>query len=274
MPRVSAEFSDGTRKELFSFYPDEIGFENEGGELIGLTEAEAHALRQRKDVDYLRSSARRDVLVRFAAWGFLKLPAETSTKPRGRALRIFVRPHAQDAPAGGPEGCIGVAIAGDVRFDLRAPPLTIVLRPARVARAGVPEAAVNEHREPCAHEDEIGASAEAAHRGDVDAVTQAPAAQRTTKCQFWSGVALTGDLHSVSHGSRRRGGRASIALGRHRGRVSLHAATETSTSFSKCSTRAVARASISSGVPASSKPTTSMSRKPAGIEMWSRTSSG
>lgn len=54
MPSITAEFSDGTDRELFSFYPDEIGFENEGGELIGLTEAEAHALRNKKDVDYLR----------------------------------------------------------------------------------------------------------------------------------------------------------------------------------------------------------------------------
>lgn len=55
MPRVSAEFSDGTRKELFSFYPDEIGFENEGAELIGLTEAEARALYRARDVAYLRT---------------------------------------------------------------------------------------------------------------------------------------------------------------------------------------------------------------------------
>jgi hypothetical protein len=55
MPVVTAEFSDGTRKTLFTFYPDEIGFENEGGELIGLTEAEAHELRHKKDVAYLRA---------------------------------------------------------------------------------------------------------------------------------------------------------------------------------------------------------------------------
>ena len=55
MPVVSATFDDGTTKALFSFYPDEIEFENEGAELIGLTEAEAHALRHRKDVAYLRA---------------------------------------------------------------------------------------------------------------------------------------------------------------------------------------------------------------------------
>jgi hypothetical protein len=55
MPVVSATFDDGTTKRLFSFYPDEIEFENEGAELIGLTEAEARALRHRKDIAYLRA---------------------------------------------------------------------------------------------------------------------------------------------------------------------------------------------------------------------------
>ena len=53
-PVLTATFDDGSRKELFTFYPDEIGFENEGAELIGLTEAEAYALYRRKDVEYLR----------------------------------------------------------------------------------------------------------------------------------------------------------------------------------------------------------------------------
>jgi hypothetical protein len=51
-PVVTASFDDGSVKELFSFYPDEIRFDE--GELIGLTEAEAHALRHEKDVSYLR----------------------------------------------------------------------------------------------------------------------------------------------------------------------------------------------------------------------------
>jgi hypothetical protein len=53
MPVVQATFDDGTGKDLFSFYPDEIRFDE--GELIGLTEPEAHALRHRKDVEYLRA---------------------------------------------------------------------------------------------------------------------------------------------------------------------------------------------------------------------------
>jgi len=53
MPVVSATFDDGTKKELFSFYPDEIRFDE--GELVGLTEAEAHSLFREKDITYLRS---------------------------------------------------------------------------------------------------------------------------------------------------------------------------------------------------------------------------
>ena len=53
MPTVTATFDDGTRKDLFSFYPDEIMFGE--GELVGLTEQEAHELRRRKDLAFLRS---------------------------------------------------------------------------------------------------------------------------------------------------------------------------------------------------------------------------
>jgi hypothetical protein len=52
MPTVTATFDDGSREDLFSFYPDEIMFGE--GELIGLTEQEAHDLRQRKDAAFLR----------------------------------------------------------------------------------------------------------------------------------------------------------------------------------------------------------------------------
>ena len=53
MPKVNATFDNGERKDLFSFYPDEIDFSV--GEFIGLTEREAHNLRHKKDVAYLRS---------------------------------------------------------------------------------------------------------------------------------------------------------------------------------------------------------------------------
>ena len=53
MPVVTGTFDNGSRKELFSFYPDEIRFDE--GDLVGLTEAEAHDLYRRKDLAYLRT---------------------------------------------------------------------------------------------------------------------------------------------------------------------------------------------------------------------------
>ena len=53
MPKVRVKFSDGTEKDLFEFYPDELSFRWD--EFVGLTEEEAYALRHRKDVAYLRS---------------------------------------------------------------------------------------------------------------------------------------------------------------------------------------------------------------------------
>ncbi len=53
MPEVIATFEDGSTKNLFSFYPDEVSFTP--SEFIGLTEEEAHTLFQRKDTTYLRS---------------------------------------------------------------------------------------------------------------------------------------------------------------------------------------------------------------------------
>lgn len=53
MPEVVATFEDGSRKTLFSFYPDEVSFQ--ASEFVGLTEQEAHRLFGQKDKAYLRS---------------------------------------------------------------------------------------------------------------------------------------------------------------------------------------------------------------------------
>ena len=53
MPKVIATFEDGTTKELFEYYPDEISFTENG--FIGLTEDEARHLKFIKDKNYLQS---------------------------------------------------------------------------------------------------------------------------------------------------------------------------------------------------------------------------
>jgi hypothetical protein len=51
LPEVWATLSDGAEKLLFTYYPDEIAFG--GGELLGLTEAEADHLKGVKDRAFL-----------------------------------------------------------------------------------------------------------------------------------------------------------------------------------------------------------------------------
>jgi hypothetical protein len=53
MPKVIITLEDGTTKELFEYYPDEISFTE--SEFIGLTEDEARHLKFVKDKHYLQS---------------------------------------------------------------------------------------------------------------------------------------------------------------------------------------------------------------------------
>ena len=54
MPKVMVRLDGGDEwHELFEFYPDEIDFTT--AELDGLTVAEAHQLKHKKDVAYLQS---------------------------------------------------------------------------------------------------------------------------------------------------------------------------------------------------------------------------
>jgi len=53
MPQVVVMLDNDTVKILFAYYPDEISFTPD--EFIGLTVAEAHALKLKKDREWLKS---------------------------------------------------------------------------------------------------------------------------------------------------------------------------------------------------------------------------
>ena len=53
LPSVSATFSNGVTKKLFSFNPDETQFDTDN-EFIGLTEQEAGNLMFEKNISFLR----------------------------------------------------------------------------------------------------------------------------------------------------------------------------------------------------------------------------
>jgi hypothetical protein len=54
MPIVRATFEDGSTRNLFEYYPDEISFHPT--EFVGLTAQEAISLKMRKDIAYLQAS--------------------------------------------------------------------------------------------------------------------------------------------------------------------------------------------------------------------------
>jgi hypothetical protein len=53
MPEVHVEFSDGSARKLFTYFPDEISFKAK--EFVGMTAVEALSLKHDRDVAYLRS---------------------------------------------------------------------------------------------------------------------------------------------------------------------------------------------------------------------------
>lgn len=53
MPDVIVTFDNGEKETLFSYYPDEISFSEK--EFIGLTAAQGHQLKFKKDLKYLKS---------------------------------------------------------------------------------------------------------------------------------------------------------------------------------------------------------------------------
>ncbi len=53
MPKVYVTLENGEEEFLFEYYPDEISFTP--GEFVGLTVKESHALKRKKDLNYLKS---------------------------------------------------------------------------------------------------------------------------------------------------------------------------------------------------------------------------
>ena len=56
LPTVTAKFSDGSVRRLFTYCPDEISFMP--AEFVGLTEEDARALKAKKDKTYLTGGFR------------------------------------------------------------------------------------------------------------------------------------------------------------------------------------------------------------------------
>ena len=118
-----------------------------------------------------------------------------------------MRPDADRAPSRLCQEPVGVAIACDVRCQLRLPPGTVGGRLRPVNGAAVPEAPVDEDRHLQAREDEVRAPTASRQRRHVDPVAKPLRVQRSAQGQLGRCVAAAGALHASPDGrsGRRRG---------------------------------------------------------------------
>src|SRR4051812_236385 len=111
------------------------------------------------------------MLIRRASFQYFAL------NPCGRYRRVLVLPYPNDDPARFGEGGICRAIALDVSFELRSPPLLIVARPGLVNGAYVPEAPVDEDRNLGTSEHDVRTNTRVREWPMIDAKPQAAAVE-------------------------------------------------------------------------------------------------
>jgi hypothetical protein len=82
----------------------------------------------------------------------------------GRIDGILVFPYTDDSPPCVPQSLIGVGVAGNIAIDFGSPKFGVLLGWPVVLRASVPEAAVEENRNPGAGEDDVGRASDLPYR--------------------------------------------------------------------------------------------------------------
>jgi len=113
---------------------------------------------------------------------------------------IVVLPRADHAPALRRQDRLVPCVALPVREELPSPQLGVRLRQLHVFLAVVPEAAVDEDRDPGAGEHEVGADAAAAAHLPVDEEAAAAAVQLAAECEFGCGVTAAEAGHVAAAG--------------------------------------------------------------------------
>lgn len=102
--------------------------------------------------------------------------------------RVVVLPRADDAPALCHQDRLVPRVALPVREELPSPEVGVRLREMGVLLAVVPEAAVDEDRDPGAGEHEVGADAAPAAHRSVDEEPAAAAVELAAHCELGRGV--------------------------------------------------------------------------------------
>lgn len=108
-----------------------------------------------------------------------------SANAHGRFARILVFPDMYRLPSELRQLVILASITSDVLLKLASPPSRVVLRSGSMLRATVPEATVDEHRDPSSSKGHIGGSR---HTPQVHPVPEAELVQLTPKRKFDCGI--------------------------------------------------------------------------------------
>jgi hypothetical protein len=87
-------------------------------------------------------------------------------------------PHPYGRPAGRSKALVGVAVPAHVAFDLLSPPTGIALRARAVLGAPMPEASVDEYRDPCGREQQVSTASHPWENG-INAVPETPREKQT-----------------------------------------------------------------------------------------------
>jgi hypothetical protein len=116
------------------------------------------------------------------------------------SIGVLMLPHVQRLPTDFTKADVVASIPGDVGSELRRPPFAIRSGTNAVLRAGVPEAAINEHGKSKAGHNEVRPP------GEVPAVEPEPypaCVQSPAQFHLWAGVADPLTRHEVADLIRR-----------------------------------------------------------------------
>jgi hypothetical protein len=132
-------------------------------------------------------------------------------------------PNSNHLPTKRPQAGVRVPVAGHVRFDLGSPPSGVCFWPGSVNRAGVPEAAVDEHADLQPWECNVRAAA-CPWDLPLQSVPEAQSRQFAADSQFAGRVSARGDLHAPADFGGRSFRPVRLLLRRHRTSCSSHRA--------------------------------------------------
>lgn len=119
-----------------------------------------------------------------------------------RQDHVLMRPESKDHPSSVSQERIRVAISGNIRHDLRAPPSRVCFRPGGVFRTRMPKATIHEYDDSQATKNNVGPPA-SLRQCAVNAIAKPERMQRRPQRQFAGGVPAACYLHSVTDFGRR-----------------------------------------------------------------------